>query len=94
MKHRATKQRRICQNCPTKRPSSTEGFLEVDLSGLLKFDLVFITHSHYFFPNLKDLVSKAIAICREGSGKVEVISDQSHLYLVLAEIVWLYQAIC
>ena len=51
-----------------------EGFLEVDLRGLPKFDLVFITHAHYFFPNLKDLFSKAIVICKEGNGKVEVIS--------------------
>ena len=61
---------------PYKTTIINEGSLEVDPSGLPKFDLVFITHSHYFFPNLKDLFSKAIAICREGSGKVEVISDQ------------------
>ena len=61
---------------PYKTTIINEGFLEVDPSGLPKFDLVFITHSHYFFPNLKDLFSKAIGICKEGIGRVEVIAGQ------------------
>ena len=59
---------------PYKTTIINEGFLEVDPSGLPKFDLVFITHSHYFFPNLKDLFSKAIGICKERIGRVEVIA--------------------
>ena len=59
---------------PYKTTIINEGFLEVDQSGLPKFDLVFITRAHYYFPNLKDLFSKAIGICKEGNGIVEVIS--------------------
>ena len=61
-----------------KRTIINEGFLEVEPSELPKFDFVFITHSHYYFPCSKALFSKAIAICREGNGKIVVISTHCH----------------
>ena len=40
----------------------------------------------YHFPNLKVLFSKAIAISREGHGKIEVISDRCAPMWCLTEI--------
>ena len=65
---------KILSKLPYKTTIINDGFLEVAPSGLPKFDLVFITHAHYFFQNLKDLFSKAIVICKEGIGRVEVIT--------------------
>ena len=62
---------------PYKTTIINEDFSGVDLSTLPKFDLVFITHSHYFFSSFKDLFFKAIGICKAGHGKVEVISGLS-----------------
>ena len=73
-------------NLPYKTTIINEGFLEVDSSELPKFDLVFITHAHYHFPNLKNLFSKAVAISREGNGKIEVISDRRAPMWCLTEI--------
>ena len=71
---------------PYKTTIINEGFLEVDPSGLPKFDLVFITHAHYYFPNLKALFTKAIAICREENGEIELITNQRTPLWSLPEI--------
>ena len=71
---------------PYKTTIINEGFLEVDPSGLPKFDLVFITQAHYYFPNLKALFTKAIAICREENGEIELITNQRTPLWSLPEI--------